>query len=143
MIAVDTNILVYAFNEDATQHDRAREVVQALAESDAAWALPVFVIGEFLRVVTNPRGPLTRPGTPTSAMDAIDSLLASPSVRALLPGRRYLPLLRRLVADANAKGNEIFDAQVAAVCLEHGATTILTEDRDFRRFPGVTVQAVG
>jgi toxin-antitoxin system PIN domain toxin len=143
VIAVDTNILVYAFNEDAPQHDRARQIVRALAEGDAAWALPVFVIGEFLRVVTNPRGPLTRPGKPASAMQAIDALLASPSVRALLPGRRYLPLLRGLVADANPKGNEIFDAQVAAVCLEHGATTILTEDRDFLRFSGVTVQALG
>ena len=143
MIAVDTNILVYAFNEDAAQHDRARQVVRALAEGDAAWALPVFVIGEFLRVVTNPRGPLTRPAKPIPALQAIDALLASPSVRALLPGRRYLPLLRGLVADANPKGNEIFDAQVVAVCLEHGASTILTEDRDFRRFAGVTVQALG
>ena len=94
-------------------------------------------------MVTNPRGPLTRPAKPAPALQAIDDLLASPSVRALLPGRRYLPLLRGLIADANPKGNEIFDAQVAAVCLEHGATTILTEDRDFRRFAGVTVQALG
>jgi predicted nucleic acid-binding protein len=36
------------------------------------------------------------------------------------------------------RGNLVFDAQIAAVCLEHGATTLLTEDRDFSRFRGIT-----
>lgn len=143
MIAVDTNVLVYAYNADAAHHPAARDAIRGLAEGDAAWALPVFVIGEFLRVVTNPRGPLTHPRRPVDALAAIDALLASPSVRPLMPGRRYLPLLRALVADANPKGNAIFDAQVAAVCLEHGATTVLTEDRDFARFSGITVRRLG
>ncbi len=142
MIAVDTNVLVYAHNTDDPHHERARAELRALAEGDAAWALPVFVIGEFLRVVTNRRGPLPRPSAPTVAMGAIDALLASPSAVLLMPGRRYLPLLRGLIADSTPKGNEVFDAQVAAVCLENGAATILTEDRDFRRFSGISVRGL-
>jgi uncharacterized protein len=116
--------------------------LRELAEGDAAWALPIFVIGEFLRVVTHPRGPLRRPTPPPDALDAVDALVASRSVRVLYPGRRYLPLLRGLVRDGRAKGNLVFDAQIGAVCLEHGATTILTNDMDFRRFPGIDVRAL-
>lgn len=143
MIAVDTNILVYAHNTDDPHHVRAREGLRALVEADAAWGIPVFVLGEFLRVVTNRRGPLPNPSSPAAALDAIDGLLMSPNVRLLLPGRRYLPLLRGLIADVRPRGNEIFDAQVAAVCLEHGATTILTNDTDFRQFSGLTVKGLG
>ena len=143
MIAVDTNILVYAYNEDARLHPPAVETLRELAGGDAAWAIPVFVIGEFLRIVTNPRGPLTRPSGVVAAMEAVDVLVASPSARVLLPGRRYLPLLRGLMRSADAKGNLVFDAQVGALCLEHGATTILTNDKDFHRFPGLTVKGLG
>jgi len=101
------------------------------------------VIGEFLRVVTHPSGPLRRPTPPPDAFDAVDALLASPSVHVLYPGRRYLALLRALVRDGHAKGNLVFDAQIAAVCLEHGARTILTNDMDFRRFPGIDVRELG
>lgn len=142
MIAIDTNILVYAFNEDASQHRSAIESLRSLAEGDAAWAIPVFVMGEFLRVVSNPRGPLARPASVRDALSALDAMLASPSARPLMPGPRYLPLLRGLVADAAPKGNEIFDAQVAAVCLEHGATTILTNDRKFRLYSGIVVRSL-
>ncbi len=61
----------------------------------------------------------------------------------LSPGTRFLSLLRRMVLQGRASGNLVFDAQVAAVCLEHGATIILTEDRDFARFPGIAVRTLG
>lgn len=74
------------------------------------------------------------------AIASLNSLLASPSVRLLAPGPRYLQLLWAALADSAASGNLVFDAQIAAVCLEHGARTLLTEDRDFTRFPGIAVQ---
>ena len=55
MIAVDTNILVYAHREELPQHARARARLVELAEGAARWAIPVFCLGEFLRVVTHPR----------------------------------------------------------------------------------------
>jgi predicted nucleic acid-binding protein len=42
-----------------------------------------------------------------------------------------------VIARSGVRGNLVFDAQIAAVCLEHGATTLLTEDRDFTRFQGI------
>ena len=61
------------------------------------------------------------------------------SSRLLVPGERYLPLLRTVIEQADVRGNLVFDAQIAAVCLEHGAQTLLTEDRDFTRFTGISV----
>ena len=58
----------------------------------------------------------------------------SPSVRLLTPGDHYLRLLRALTEESGVRGNLIFDAQIASVCLEHGASMLLTEDRDFARF---------
>ena len=55
VIAVDTNVLVYAHREDSPQHDRALECVNRLAEGAARWAIPWPCIHEFLAVVTHPR----------------------------------------------------------------------------------------
>jgi len=133
VIAVDTNILVYADREESTQHAAALRAVRLLAEGSEAWALPVFCIGEFLRVVSHDR--LFDPPTPVlEAFDSIDSLLGSPASRLLVPGDGYHRLLRSLIDESQVQGNLVFDAQIAAVCLEHGATTLLTEDRDFGRF---------
>jgi toxin-antitoxin system PIN domain toxin len=133
VIAVDTNILVYADREESALHAAALRALRLLAEGDEAWAIPVFCVGEFLRVISHDR--LFDPPTPVlDAMDSVESLLASPSARLLVPGDRYLRLLRGMVEESHVHGNLVFDAQIAAVCLEHGATTLLTEDRDFARF---------
>lgn len=133
MIAIDTNILIYADREESALHATALRAVRMLAEGDEAWSIPVFCVGEFLRVVSHDR--VFDPPTPVmDAVDSIDSLLSSPSARLLVPGDRYLRLLRSLIAESGVQGNLVFDAQIAAVCLEHGATTLLTEDRDFARF---------
>ncbi len=139
MIAVDTNVLVYADRSELPKHAVALRALRELAEGSDAWALPVFCIGEFVRVVTHPR--LFDPPTPApEAVAAVDNLLESPSVRLLSPGRRYWSIFADLVRDGEVYGNLVFDAQIAAVCLEHGARTLLTDDRDFGRFSRLSVR---
>jgi toxin-antitoxin system PIN domain toxin len=135
MIAVDTNILVYAHREELVQHRKARARITHLAESPARWALPVFCLGEFLRVVTHPRL-LSPPFSVEDACQALGRLLASPSLVVLTPGERFWPLLAQAVREGDAAGNLVFDAQVVALCREAGVATLLTEDRDFARFSG-------
>jgi toxin-antitoxin system PIN domain toxin len=135
-------VLVHAHRRQAPQHEPALAALRRLAEGPAAWGLPVFVVGEFLRVVTHP-SIFERPSTTEDAMAVLEDLLSSPSVRLLAPGSRYWVTFREVVRDARTTGNGIFDAQIAAVCLEHGATTILTEDRGFRVFSGLTVRGLG
>ena len=136
MIAVDTNILLYADREETPQHRAALRALRRLAEGHEAWAIPIQCVGEFLRVVSHDR--VFQPPTPIGeALASIETLLASPAARLLLPGNRYLQILRDVIARSGVRGNLVFDAQIAAVCLEHGATTLLTEDRDFTRFQGI------
>ncbi len=138
MIAVDTNVLVYAHRSGVQQHGRALVWLRHLAEGNVPWAVPVFCLGEFVRVVTHPRV-LDPPSTLEQALTALRGLVASPTARVLSPGPRYLTLFEEAVRAADARGNLAFDAQIAAVCRERGVGRLLTLDRDFTRFPGLQV----
>jgi toxin-antitoxin system PIN domain toxin len=139
LIAVDTNILVFADRTELPQHRRALAALRELAEGREAWALPIFCVGEFIRVVSHPR--VFDPPTPaTEAFAAVAALLESPSARLLTPGPGYLQILGEMIEAGGVAGNLVFDAQIAAVCLERGARTLLTDDRDFSRFPRLTVR---
>lgn len=133
MIAVDTNVLVYAHRSDTRRHREALETLTALAEGDVPWALPVFCLAEFVRIVTHLRV-FTPPSPLGHALDFIDTLLESPSVRLLLPSRSYPSTFRRACESGDVRGNLAFDAQIAAACLEHGVRDLITADRDFARF---------
>lgn len=133
MIVLDTNILVYAHREELPKHESAKSCLVALAEGAARWAIPVFCIGEFLRVVTHPRL-FTPPHTPAEGCRALERFLESPSLAILHPEDAYLELLREAVLEADAIGNLVFDAQIVALCRQTGAGALLTEDRDFDRF---------
>jgi toxin-antitoxin system PIN domain toxin len=141
VIAVDTNVLVYAHREETAQHQRATDALAHLAEGDEPWGLPLFVLGEFLRVVTHPR--LFSPPSPLDqAVAVVEALLQSPTARLLVPGARFWPLLRRALDEAGATGNLVFDAQIVALCREYGVDTLLTNDRGLRRFPSLEAQAL-
>ncbi len=75
------------------------------------------------------------PSTLSQATEAGDAILESPSVRLLIPSEGHWPLLRASILAGEATGNLVFDAQIAALCRENGVERLLTEDRDFRRFP--------
>ncbi|MFN2252318.1 MAG: TA system VapC family ribonuclease toxin [Anaerolineae bacterium] len=136
MVAVDTNVLVYAHRPVFELHDSALAWLEYLAEGSSPWAIPVFCLGEFVRVTTHPRL-LDPPSTIEQALGALDGLLESPTVRVLTPGAAYPTLLAEAVRAGDARGNLVYDAQIAAVCREHRVTLLLTEDRDFARFPGL------
>jgi toxin-antitoxin system PIN domain toxin len=139
LIAVDTNILVYAHREELPKHAPARDRLVALAEGHPRWAIPVFCLGEFLRVTTHPRL-FDPPFTVEEGCEALNRVLQSPSLLILNPGERYWPLLAEAMREGAAAGNLAYDAQVVAVCREYGVTSLLTEDRDFDRFRGFTTE---
>lgn len=138
MIAVDTNVLVYAHREELDLHVAAAERLTKLAESHTPWALPVFCVTEFMRVVTHPRV-LNPPSTPDEALGFVKSLTASPSCVVACPESEYLNRLDVVLRESRARGNLVFDAQIAALCREQGIDTILTIDRDFERFKPLRV----
>jgi toxin-antitoxin system PIN domain toxin len=141
VIAVDTNVLIYAHRSETAQHPGALERLKTVAESDEPWGLPVFCIAEFVRVVTHLRV-FTPPSRLQVALDFVDRLLESPSVRLLLPGEDFAKIFRRICESADVRGNLAFDAQVVAVCVEHGARDLVTADRDFARFEAIKPQPI-
>ena len=96
----------------------------------------MFCLGEFARVVTHPRL-FDPPSTLDEMIAALEGLLESPTVRVLVPGNRYPKLFAEAMRQADARGNLVFDAQIAAVCREQGAGRLLTMDMDFARFQGL------
>ncbi len=136
MVAVDTNILVYAHRADSTWHEAADRIVQELAEGTASWAIPWPCLYEFFAIVTHPR--IYRPPTPVAATLAqIDAWLESPTLVLLHEGDAFWDALRPLLAQSAVQGGAVHDARVAALCHRHGVKTLLTADRDFSRFPGL------
>jgi toxin-antitoxin system PIN domain toxin len=139
LIAVDTNVLIYAHRSETERHVEALRRLRVLAEGDSPWGLPVFCIAEFVRVVTHLRV-FTPPTDLRTALDFIDRLLESPSSRLLLPGQSYASTFRDVCETAEVRGNLAFDAQIVASCIEHGVRDLITADRDFARFAAISPQ---
>lgn len=139
MIAVDSNLLVYAHREDSTWHESAAEQVRLLAEGRQPWAIPWPCVHEFLAVVTHPR--IFNPPTPLpKALDQVAAWLESPSLEMLAELGRYWDVLATVLPAAKVRGAQIHDARVAALCLHHGIRELWTADRDFNRFAGLSVR---
>lgn len=139
MIALDTNLLVYAHRPDMPAHARARAaVIEALAGAEPV-GLCWPVLHEFLAVVTNGRI-FTEPTPIDRAFDQVDHWLASPRALALHESPHHLSTLQQLVTDGRATGAALHDARIAAICLDHGVHELLTADRDFSRFPRLRVR---
>ena len=138
MTAVDTNVLVYAEITSSPHHETARAVLRALAEGRAPWAIPWPCVYEFLRVVTHPR--VYHPPVPAArALADLQAILSSPSLVLLSETSRHADMCLTVVHASGASGNLMHDAHIAALCLEHGVSELVTGDRDFGRFSGLTV----
>jgi len=137
VILPDVNVLIYAFHEQADQHQVYAGWLNNARYEGEELLFPDSVLLGFLRIVTSPRiYDLPAP---------IDQALAFAS--ALRRGRRARVVedlgsvwsaFDRLVArDRQIKGNLVPDAYIAAVAISHKAR-VATRDRGFSRFSGLS-----
>jgi toxin-antitoxin system PIN domain toxin len=138
VIAVDTNILVYAHRADLPFHERARHSVESLASGAQQWAVPWPCVHEFLAVVTNPRV-FRQPSPIEVASSMIAALAASGRCEFLAEGDRHLDVLSKLAIAASVSGGQVHDARIAAICIAHGVRELWSADRDFSRYPALRV----
>lgn len=133
MIAVDTNLLVYAHRTDSPFHAAARALIESLGSGVAQWAIPWPCVHEFAAIVTNAR--IFKTPTPVQrALKQIGDLAALPQLVFLAEGEGYLTQFEKVVLAAQSRGGMIHDARIAALCLHHGVTELWSADRDFSRF---------
>jgi hypothetical protein len=138
VIAVDTNVLVYAHREDSPFHAVATARVAALAEGRAPWAIPWPCLHEFLAIVTHPR--IYAPPTPLAqALDQVDAWLESPSLALLAESAAHWSTVRPLLKEGRIAGAQVHDARIVALCRQHGVRELWSADRDFSRFAGLAV----
>lgn len=132
MIVVDLNLLLYAVNGDAPDHERCRSWWErCLSQSEPvglAWA----VILGFLRLTTHPRI-MPRPIDIKVAIDVVSGWLEQPQVRLLQPTERHWGILSELLSEMGAAGNVTSDAHLAALAIEYGAA-LYSVDSDFSRY---------
>jgi len=138
VIAVDTNILVYAHREDSPFHEAALRRVMELAEGAVSWAIPWPCLHEFLAIVTHPR--IYAPPTPLDrAFDQVEAWLESPTLVLLSESSAHWLNLRELLVAGRISGAQVHDARVAALCRQHGIHELWSADRDFSRFGQINV----
>lgn len=135
MVLPDVNVLVYAFRSDLPQHELHRGFLLGLLEGDEAFGLAGMVLSGFVRVVTHPRIFAT-PDRIEDALGFVGSLRSTERAVWVEPGPRHWEIFERLCRDANARGNLVPDAWLAALAIESGCEWVTT-DRDYARFPGL------
>jgi toxin-antitoxin system PIN domain toxin len=140
MLAIDTNVLVYAHRREAAEHDAAAAQLKVLAEGTEPWAIPWPCLYEFFSVVTNLRLWKDLATTPAEALAQLSAWTSSPTVRLLHETEEFLPILESLLENPRVRGPVVHDARVAALCLAHGVEALLSRDRDFSLFPTLKVR---
>ena len=135
MILVDVNVLVHAFHEGALDHTRYRVWLDEVVSSPEPFGICELVLSGFIRVATHPR--VFDPPAPTvDALAFATALRVQSNAVIVAPGARHWDIFVRLCLDADAKGNLVPDAYLAALAIESGSEWI-TADRDFTRFAGL------
>ncbi|MEO8808703.1 MAG: TA system VapC family ribonuclease toxin [Rhodanobacter sp.] len=134
MIAVDTNIMVYAHRPDfVEQHEQARLAMATLIRGRRPWAIPWPCVHEFVGNVTNRR--IYQSPTPlTMALEAMSIWLSSEYVQVLHESDGHFMTLTELCIDGDVTGSQIHDARIAAICIDHGVSQLWSADRDFLRY---------
>lgn len=134
MFVIDTNILVYAVDRNATHHGACRRLLTEVRRQHDPWFLTWGIVYEFLRVTSHPRV-LRRPLATAQAWDFLQALFASPSMEFLSETERHPAIAADIFREhPRLSGNLVFDAHTAILMRENGVRSIYTKDTDFQQF---------
>jgi toxin-antitoxin system PIN domain toxin len=132
MRCIDVNVLVYAHRVDVDHHAEYAEWLESARRGSEPLGVADLVLSGFLRVVTHPRV-FRDPSRLDVALEFANELRRSPAVMPLEPAERHWHVFTELCAEVFARGNDIADAYLAALAIEHGAV-LVSADRGFSRF---------
>lgn len=139
MIAIDTNILIYAHVPSFAQHAPALAALEKLANSGAAWAVPWPCAHEFCAVISNKKWRNDALDA-AAAVEILRSWENAPNFRFLGATHQHLNYFAQTLLLSGVSGGQIHDARIAATCLEHNVSELWSADRDFSRFVGLRMR---
>ncbi len=137
MIALDTNLLVYAHRRAAPEHKAAQRAIERARQSGLGWGMAESSLIEFFAVVTHPTAS-GRPSTAAEAQGFIEALVTA-GARIWTPQEAFIARLFSLAADLGVAGPRVFDLQIALTAQDNGASQIWTHDSQFIRVPGLRI----
>lgn len=139
MIALDTNLLVYAHRRGTAEHAAAQHAIEDACSSRRGCGLPEQVIAEFWSVVTHPAS-AGGPSRPEDAAAFLRALEDDGGVVVLTPGPGFGARLVQTAQDLDVRGPRVFDLQIALCALDGGATELWTRDERFVKVPGLRLR---
>lgn len=135
---LDVNILVYAADETSSRYGRARALLEHVATSPSITYLFWPVLLGYMRIVTHP-AIVERPLSPDAAVADIDDLIGRPQIVVAGEGDRFWAGFTGVAGTVQPRGALVPDAHLVALMREHGVGQLWTNDRDFRKFDGISV----
>ena len=138
MIAIDTNLLVYAHRMQVPEHRAARKAIEKAATDSGGWGFTLTSLLEFWSIVTHPAAP-PRPSTPAEASAFVQALIRDADAQIWLPREGFDRRLIQLGSELRVSGPRIFDLAIALTALEAGAGEIWTHDPGFLSIRGLPV----
>lgn len=138
MIALDTNLLVYAFLPGVREHVGARRAIEKASDDPRGWGVALPSIAEFWMVVTHPAS-VGGPSPSSAARDFLDALLIEGPGTLWMPREPFWTRLLQLATDLRVSGPRIFDLQIGLTAFDSGATEVWTHDEGFVAFPGLRI----
>jgi uncharacterized protein len=138
VILVDANLLLYAANHAAPEHEAARTWLDARLSGTARVALPWPSLLAFVRLATNPIV-MSRPASMAAAWRQVEEWLAAEPVWIPNSTEQHADVMARFCTSPWMTSRLVPDAHLAALAVEHGLTLCST-DGDFARFPGLAWQ---
>ena len=138
MIAVDTNLLVYAHRAGCPEHEAARRAIEDAANDAEGWGIPSPCLFEFWSVVTHPSS-VGGSSSPSSARRFIEALIETAGATILPPPPAIVPRCLQIAEQLDVRGPRIFDLQIGLAALDAGVTEIWTHDAGFIGIPGLKI----
>jgi uncharacterized protein len=136
---IDVNILLYASDESAPLHDRAKAFLEQCAARGEVLCLAWPTIMGYLRISTHP-SIFAHPLTPKNALGNVRQLTTLPHCRVLGEREGFLSVYEEVTREVPARGNLVPDAHIAVLLRQNGVRRLYTHDRDFRKFDFLDVK---
>jgi hypothetical protein len=139
VIAVDTNLLVYAHRSGCPEHNAARRAIEEAANTADGWGIPSPCLLEFWSVATHPSS-VGGGSVAATARAFIDALIETAGAAILPPPAALGPRCLQLAEQLDIRGPRVFDLQICLAALDAGVTEIWTHDAGFVCLPGLKVR---